>query len=1208
MMKGTSIHSICQHYRFCLAGRNASTIEGESGRFQGQANPGGSKSGHTEMIHSVAPTGGSKSEGLGLSGGTVGEQSPSYQIATEVRCASVPITGPLVFRIYGGMKGELSTTDGLDVESLGLTPRRFIDSRMVPSRDHSSSFAGGLSTVTSGRSFNEAEVISKFRELLHSGQHVRVEINCPPLSTTSVEGEHDHGQQNLHNVETQLFNTRVETPRRSPEEIPQANLCSYCNCVFSTKSGLGLHIVRSHPDAEVSRPTKKKRFWKDEELFILAGVESRYRSHGHHVSVGLLREEFVRLTNSERSLSSIKGVRRGAVYQKALQDVLRDIASDVNPQLQFEPRPVLDCVEDYITELLELFTGLGRHSIVTIGNAILEGRDLEINFCSLITELLAGNKRLVPKKRFVVRRQVRKMKRSKKAEEYAKGQNLFFRNRKALFQSIADGEAVLALNRTEAYDYWRGVFETASVVDHANITSYGRSAPVLEPVTVEQIKLALKDQKNKAGGLDGLTYVDLVGCDLRGFSLLYNLMLFRRVVPGCLCLSRTVLIPKKGSVVDPSQCRPISIASVILRTLHAVIAKTWGQSVELHPAQRGFVRCDGALENVSLLHHCITLSRRAKKSIYIAVLDLTKAFDSVSHHSLMRAMRSFRAPEMLQDYLADLYEKSLTKLDISGRLSNEMRPMRGVRQGDPLSPLLFNMMIDEGLRTLPTNLGIDLGGERLNALAFADDLVLMARTKEALQVLLNQMNGFLRARGMTMNISKSFICAIGYDSKRKTNFVEAKPRILICGEELTAVRAGGLFSYLGVKFSPLGKRAPTIHALRCLLQRISKVHLKPEQKVSLIRDFAIPRVLYGLSLGVVSARLLDEVDSLVLSTVKSILRLPHSAPDVAFYLKRGFGGLGLPKLRYSIPLSVRRRLLRMRESSSPFIRALTTTTGYIRELYTVNRLLLGNGLLITTKKDLERLWTSSALKVFGAQGVSGYCEFPPANKWVRGLQGDIRGKNFLEAFKLRFNLLPNRSTTYFGETGAHRHCRAGCSSVETVSHILQQCPSTFGLRIRRHDQVTKLAESALKRAGYSVWVEPHLITENGVRKPDIIARRDNVAWVLDVACPFETFKGICSTYQRKVDYYSDYTRHVTELVGSCLVVRYGAIVVGARGSVCHRTANLWKQLGLPRHYLVTMAQRTLLASVNMNRLFMARVNRSDPVSDRINDRQTLGVT
>ena len=84
---------------------------------------------------------------------------------------------------------------------------------------------------------------------------------------------------------------------------------------------------------------------------------------------------------------------------------------------------------------------------------------------------------------------------------------------------------------------------------------------------------------------------------------------------------------------------------------------------------------------------------------------------------------------------------------------------RGVKQGDPISPLIFNAIIDtllEQLESLPGH-SID-ENHTISSLAFADDLILMAATREDAQKLLLHTKGYLRALGMKIAVTKCASC------------------------------------------------------------------------------------------------------------------------------------------------------------------------------------------------------------------------------------------------------------------------------------------------------------------------------------------------------------------------------------------------------------------------------------------------------------------
>lgn len=80
---------------------------------------------------------------------------------------------------------------------------------------------------------------------------------------------------------------------------------------------------------------------------------------------------------------------------------------------------------------------------------------------------------------------------------------------------------------------------------------------------------------------------------------------------------------------------------------------------------------------------------------------------------------------------------------------------RGVKQGDPLSPLLFNLIIETLVEKLDkTTEDIKLNGENVSILAFADDLVIFARNKEQARKQLQIINKYLSALGMSAQAEK----------------------------------------------------------------------------------------------------------------------------------------------------------------------------------------------------------------------------------------------------------------------------------------------------------------------------------------------------------------------------------------------------------------------------------------------------------------------
>ena len=112
-------------------------------------------------------------------------------------------------------------------------------------------------------------------------------------------------------------------------------------------------------------------------------------------------------------------------------------------------------------------------------------------------------------------------------------------------------------------------------------------------------------------------------------------------------------------------------------------------------------------------------------------------------------------------YVESVYFDALMIIVSDGWQLHAIHPEHGVRQGDPMSPYMFNMVVDRLLKSLPVEVGADIDGVRIGAVAFADDPVLTALTAFGLQRLLDCAENFLTSCGMSVNVGKSFTVSIG---------------------------------------------------------------------------------------------------------------------------------------------------------------------------------------------------------------------------------------------------------------------------------------------------------------------------------------------------------------------------------------------------------------------------------------------------------------
>lgn len=126
--------------------------------------------------------------------------------------------------------------------------------------------------------------------------------------------------------------------------------------------------------------------------------------------------------------------------------------------------------------------------------------------------------------------------------------------------------------------------------------------------------------------------------------------------------SRTILIPKEGSRADPSNWRPITIGSATQRLLHRILAKRLQATLPIHPTQRGFRSIDGTLANTIVLDHYIKSRRLKGKTYNVVSLDVRKAFDTVSHAAIFRALERLGVDQGMRDYLRSTHTNCHTNI------------------------------------------------------------------------------------------------------------------------------------------------------------------------------------------------------------------------------------------------------------------------------------------------------------------------------------------------------------------------------------------------------------------------------------------------------------------------------------------------------------------------------------------------------------------
>ena len=135
---------------------------------------------------------------------------------------------------------------------------------------------------------------------------------------------------------------------------------------------------------------------------------------------------------------------------------------------------------------------------------------------------------------------------------------------------------------------------------------------------------------------------------------------------------------------------------------------TWG-AVSCKPQAEGFQAGRRYSREHPHIAECYPSRKPAEDQSWpeqdVCFLDVKKAFNSVSHDSLLIACRRLGVPEPLLKYIHGSYERGATCLQSGGEQSTPISCKQGVKQGDPLSCLIFNAVIDWVLTSIDPKIG-----------------------------------------------------------------------------------------------------------------------------------------------------------------------------------------------------------------------------------------------------------------------------------------------------------------------------------------------------------------------------------------------------------------------------------------------------------------------------------------------------------------------
>ena len=339
--------------------------------------------------------------------------------------------------------------------------------------------------------------------------------------------------------------------------------------------------------------------------------------------------------------------------------------------------------------------------------------------------------------------------------------------------------------------------------------------PLLDgQVTKEELKDAISKMKmGKAVGPD-----HILGEYIKSFwrvaddilLRVINLIFTNHIYPSTWTESFLKPIYKKLDVKNTGNYRGLAIGSAFGKLFSFILLNRLNAYIEnkqlISPHQIGFMKGSRTSDHVFLLKTAIDkIVKKNGKQLYAAFIDFKKAYDTVDRRVMFERLKSLGINGIFLRNLEAMYLNTEYLIRYGDGFLDPIASNVGLKQGCPLSPMLFNLYIDDICSIFDNSCDpININGKEINHFLYADDLVILSSSDTGLQIGLDRLYDFAKGKHLTVSIDKSKTIVFNKTGKL------LRREFSIGGSNLEPVRT---FCYLGYEISAGGGQ--TIRHWKC---------------------------------------------------------------------------------------------------------------------------------------------------------------------------------------------------------------------------------------------------------------------------------------------------------------------------------------------------------------------------------------------------------
>ena len=287
-------------------------------------------------------------------------------------------------------------------------------------------------------------------------------------------------------------------------------------------------------------------------------------------------------------------------------------------------------------------------------------------------------------------------------------------------------------------------------------------------INENEIEIAIDSLNSDAApGSDGLTaqfYKIFKKLILTDLYEVFNNIFLKGKMPKTMREAIVKLLYKKNDHKNIRNWRPISLLNTDYKILSKIIVN------RLIPIFENYIlpqQCTGLpgrrIENIHYnIQSILEMVNQKNENLAIMSIDFEKAFDKISHQFIFKIMEKLKLGKTVIKFIKLIYKDIFSKIEINGALTKKINIKRGIRQGCPLSMLLFVICTDVLTRKIIKNEkieGITFQKVNFKIAQYADDTTFAFKKIDEIKIIFNELKLFEKFSGLKVNSEKTQIMA-----------------------------------------------------------------------------------------------------------------------------------------------------------------------------------------------------------------------------------------------------------------------------------------------------------------------------------------------------------------------------------------------------------------------------------------------------------------